>query len=87
VRDEAVLGFPCFYTFKVFGRHRDGFCERVREVIADRVGRVPLDSVKVRESAHGKYVCISVVTQLRSRGQLEQIYADLHDQDEVLLCL
>jgi uncharacterized protein len=87
VRDEGVVGFPCFYTFKVFGRRSDSFCDRVRGVIAATVGSVPLDSVKVRESEHGKYVCISVVTRVHDREQLERIYGDLRAQDEVILYL
>jgi hypothetical protein len=87
VIDEAVSGFPCFYTFKVFGRQRAGFSEQVRATIAARVGTVPLDCIKVRPSGRGNYVCVSVVTHVRSREQLEEIYRDLGEQTEVLLYL
>ncbi|HVN86279.1 MAG TPA: DUF493 domain-containing protein [Candidatus Binatia bacterium] len=82
-----LMSFPCVYTFKVFGHHNDRFCDRVRDVIGATVGTVPLDSVKVRESEHGKYVCVSVLAEVRDREQLERIYADLNQHDEVLLCL
>jgi len=82
-----LLTFPCFYTFKVFGRQSETFSAQVREVIAATVGSVPLDSMKVRPSEHGKYVCVTVVTRLHDRAQLERIYADLHRQAEILLYL
>ena len=82
-----LLRFPCFYTFKVFGRQSETFSTQVREVIAATVGIVPLDSVKVRPSEHGKYVCVTVLTRVQDRAQLERIYADLHDQAEILLYL
>ncbi|MBI4518377.1 MAG: DUF493 domain-containing protein [Deltaproteobacteria bacterium] len=85
--DEGVRGFPCFYTFKVFGRRDDAFCERVRAVVAARAGAVALDSVRVRTSEHGKYLCISILTHLHSRDQMELIYGDLRAEQDVLLCL
>ena len=85
--EEGVAGFPCFYTFKVFGRQSDGFSEQVRATIAARVGTIPLDSMKVRESGRGNYVCVSVLVHVRSREQLEHIYRDLGEQSEVLLYL
>lgn len=85
--EEGVAGFPCFYTFKVFGRHCDGFSEQVRATIAARVGAVPLDSVKIRPSGRGNYVCVSVLAHVHSREQLEHIYRDLSAQTDVLLYL
>jgi putative lipoic acid-binding regulatory protein len=82
-----LLSFPCFYTFKVFGRQSDTFCAQVREVIASTAGCVPLDSVKARPSEHVKYVCVSVIARLQDRDQLERIYADLREQTEILLYL
>ncbi len=82
-----LLSFPCFYTFKVFGRQSDRFCEQVCEVIASTVGCVPLDSVRTRPSEHGKYVCVSVIARLQDREQLDRIYADLREHTEILLYL
>ncbi len=84
---EGVLGFPCLYTFKVFGRCSESFPDNVRAVIAANAGTVPVDSVKIRRSQHGAYLCVSVVTHLHSRGQLDRIYADLQARDDILLCL
>jgi putative lipoic acid-binding regulatory protein len=86
---DSKLGdqFPCFYTFKVFGRRTDTFAETVRRIVAVTLGHVGLDSIKVRESARGRYMAVSIVTRVESCAQLEQVYADLNDEQEVLFCI
>jgi uncharacterized protein len=79
--------FPCFYTFKIFGRHNDTLADRVRCVLNGTLGPVPLDSVKVRGSARGRYQSITVCIQVASREQLERAYDDLRAEEEVLFCL
>ncbi len=79
------LEFPCFYTFKVFGRSSSAFAGRVTEILGATLGAIPLDSVKVRESAHGRYLSVSVYVRVDSRQQLERIYSDLRQEEEVLL--
>jgi putative lipoic acid-binding regulatory protein len=77
--------FPCVYTFKVFGRRSHTFVDRVREAIETTLGRVPLDSMKVRESAHGRYLSVTVLAQVHNREQLVRVYEDLRAEPEVLL--
>jgi putative lipoic acid-binding regulatory protein len=77
--------FPCVYTFKVFGRSSETFVERVREIVELTLGRVPLDSMKVRRSAHGRYLSVTILARVHSRDQLERVYEDLRAEREVLL--
>jgi putative lipoic acid-binding regulatory protein len=79
--------FPCFYTFKVFGRRSDTFADTVRRIVGVTLGQIGFDSMKVRESAGGRYLAVSIVTRVDSRAQLEQVYADLHAEQEVLFCI
>ena len=81
----SLEAFPCFYTFKVFGRRSDTFAARVREVVGATLGPVPDDSVKVRQSQQGRYLSVSIYIRVDSRGQLEQIYSDLRAESDVLL--
>jgi len=83
--DDALERFPCIYTFKVFGRHSDSFAERVRAIIGATLGEVPGDAVSVRESSHGRYLSVTVLVRVDSRGQLERVYADLRADEQVLL--
>jgi uncharacterized protein len=82
---DSLEQFPCFYTFKIFGRSSATFVERVREIIAATLGTVPLDAVKVRESSRGRYLSVTVLIRVDSRSQLERVYADLRAEDQVLL--
>lgn len=79
--------FPCFYTFKVFGRNSEMFADRVRRVIARTLGDVPLDSVKVRVSSRGRYQSVTVCVGVTSRQQLERVYEDLRLEEDVLFYL
>jgi len=82
---DSLEQFPCFYTFKIFGRRSETFVERVRGLIAATLGAVPLDAVKVRESSRGRYVSVTVLIRVDSRSQLERVYADLRAEEQVLL--
>lgn len=83
---EAVgESFPCYYTFKVFGRQSDTFVATVQRIIGATLGQVGMDNTKVRESAQGRYLSVTVVSRVETRAQLEQVYADLHREGEVLL--
>jgi len=77
--------FPCFYTFKIFGRTNETFAERVRKIVAATLGTIPLDSIKVRASAKGRYQSVTVVVYVHSRSQLEKVYTDLRAEEQVLL--
>ena len=81
----SLESFPCFYTFKVFGRRSDTFVARVREVVAATLGAIPEDSVKVRQSQQGRYLSVSIYIRVDNRDQLERIYSDLRAEHEVLL--
>jgi putative lipoic acid-binding regulatory protein len=48
------------------------------------LGPVPLDSVKVRESARGRYQSVTVYIRVETRDQLERVYEDLRAEAEVL---
>ena len=82
---ETLERFPCFYTFKVFGRRSDTFVARVCDVVGATLGTVPQDSVKVRESQQGRYLSVSVFVRVETRAQLERIYSDLRAEEEVIL--
>lgn len=82
---ESLERFPCFYTFKIFGRRSNTFVARVRAIIAGTLGAVPLDAVKVRESSQGRYLSVTVLIRVDSRSQLERVYTDLRAEEQVLL--
>ncbi len=82
---DTLEKFPCFYTFKVFGRRSAEFVERVRALVGATLGEIPSDSMKVRESQHGRYVSVSIFARVESREQLARVYEDLRADEEVIL--
>ena len=84
---ETLQEFPCFYTFKIFGRRSETFAERVRAAVAETLGTISLDSMRVRESAGGRYLSVTIEIQVYNQGQLERVYEDLRAEEEVLFCL
>jgi putative lipoic acid-binding regulatory protein len=83
--DIELQTFPCFYTFKIFGRTTETFVGRVRDIVGATLGAVPLDSIKIRESAKGRYLSVTLVAYVHSRSQLEKVYTDLRKEKQVLL--
>jgi putative lipoic acid-binding regulatory protein len=79
--------FPCFYTFKIFGRRGETFVDRVCEILGKTLGPVPRDSVKVRKSSRGAYQSVTVYIRVENRAQLGCVYRDLQAQQEVLFCI
>lgn len=84
---ESLQEFPCLYTFKIFGRQSATFADRVRDIVAGQLGKVPLDCTNVRESNHGRYLSVTIEIHVHSREQLERVYQDLHAEEEVLFCI
>lgn len=70
---EELLEYPCDYMFKAFGPNEERFSEAVREAVS-AVIPVPLDSLRIRPSREGTYVCVSVLVQLHNFDQLKAIY-------------
>ena len=84
---ESLQEFPCLYTFKIFGRQTGTFADRVRDIVAGQLGKVPLDCTNVRESRGGRYLSLTIEVHVHTREQLERVYEDLHAEEEVLFCI
>jgi putative lipoic acid-binding regulatory protein len=88
--DPAVppaLDYPLDYTFKVMGLAADDFPEHARRLVARIVGEVPVERVRTRASAQGKYHSVSVTARLRSEEERRAVYQALHDDGRVVYYL
>ena len=83
--DEVQLELPGEYTFKIFGRQSPTFVERVSAIITRTFGVLEPEAISVRASSAQRYVSISIVVSVDERPQLEQAYAELKAEPEVLL--
>jgi uncharacterized protein len=85
---EELFNFPCDHIFKAFGPDRTdgGFAQAVLAAVTTVVP-VPLDAMKVRSSAKGTYVCVSVVVRVVNFDQVKNIYNALGKVPEIRFLL
>ncbi len=81
------LEFPCDYPIKAMGRAGPELPQTVMEIIAKHVSDLSPDAMRTRDSRAGNYVSVTVTVRVDSRRQLEAIYQDLGDCEQVLWTL
>ncbi len=82
----ALLEYPNRFPLKVFGNHSDELESIVLELIR---ARCPAEHIEVtrRSSSGGKYLALTLTFTVYSHQQLEQIYQDLYDCEQVVMSL
>ncbi len=84
---ESILKFPCEYPLKLMGRDEPGFHAAVRSILKDHLGELDDECVSARSSQNGKFVALTVTFTATSREQLDALYHDLSDSNQVLIAL
>jgi len=86
-QQETLLEFPCTFPVKAMGRNDEGFEDLVTKIIlahAEPVAGVP---VTTNASSSGSYLSVTVTIEAVSKAQLDRIYQDLTDCEQVLVAL
>lgn len=84
---ETLLEFPCEFPVKAMGRNDAGFEAMVTKIIlahAEPAAGVP---VTTNASSSGAYLSVTVTIDAVSKAQLDRIYQDLTDCEQVLVAL
>ena len=84
---ESVFNFPCQFPIKILGLKSKGFDAIVLEIVGRHTPDIKLSSINNRVSKGGKYISITVTITARSQNQLDKIYQELSDCQEVLMAL
>jgi putative lipoic acid-binding regulatory protein len=84
---ETLLEFPCKFPVKAMGRSEDGFEDRVARIILSRASVYEGEPITTNSSDSGKYTSVTVTIEALSKIQLDQIYQDLTDCEQVLVAL
>jgi len=87
MNDETLLEFPCAFPIKAMGRHTDDFETLVTTIVFRHAAPVPGEAVKTAESGQGNFISVTVTVEATSRAQLDRIYHDLTDCEQVLMAL
>ena len=85
--EETLFEFPCKFPVKAMGRGEDGFEALVTGIILAHAEIIVDEPVKTSFSSSGKYISVTVTIEARSKTQLDNIYQDLTDCEQVLMAL
>jgi putative lipoic acid-binding regulatory protein len=83
----SLLEFPCVFPIKAMGRADEGFSTLVSTIVFAHAEPYPGEAVTVRDSGEGNFQSVTVTIVANSREQLDRIYQDLTDCEQVLMAL
>lgn len=86
-QQETLLEFPCKFPVKAMGRNEVGFEVLVTDIILSHAELVAGELVKTSPSSTGKFLSVTVTIEAQSKAQLDRIYQDLTDCEQVLVAL
>ena len=84
---ETLLEFPCKFPVKAMGRGDDGFEALATGIILAHADAFAGEVVKTQPSSTGKFLSVTVTIEATSKAQLDRIYQDLTDCEQVLVAL
>ena len=83
----ALLEYPSRFPLKVLGNHSEEFESIVLELVRARIPQAEHIDVRRRSSKGGKYLALTLTFTVYSQQQLEEIYQDLYDCEQVVMSL
>ena len=83
----ALIDYPSQYPLKVFGNQSDNFEPIVLDLIRARCPQAEHIDIRRRPSKGGKYLALTLTFTVYSQQQLEEIYQDLYDCEQVVMSL
>jgi len=87
MNDETLLEFPCIFPIKMMGRDTPEFHVTARELVEKHTGPLDDSAIQSAVSRKGRFVSITVAVTARSQQQLDDIYREVTDNEDVLMAL
>jgi len=84
---EDTHTFPGVYVFKVIGRTEGAFAARVVAAARQALQWDEDPPFRLRETAGGRYVAVTLEPELASAHQVLAVYNRLRSMDGLVLCL
>ena len=85
--EESAIEFPCEFPIKMMGRDTPEFRSTARALVEKHAGKVEDHAVRQAQSRKGNFVSITVTITATSQQQLDAIYQDVTDHEDVLMAL
>ena len=83
----ALIEFPSQFPLKVFGKPSSDFEATVVNLVRARVPQAEHIEIRRRDSRNGKYQALTLTFTVHTQQQLEDIYRDLYECDQVMMSL
>ena len=87
MNDETLLEFPCNFPIKMMGRDTPEFHVTARELVEKHTGPLDNSAIQSAVSRKGRFVSITVTVTAQSQQQLDDIYREVTDNEDVLMAL
>ena len=84
---SSLLEFPCAFPVKAMGRSSGEFESVVTEIVFRHAELFGDEQVRARASGAGNFISVTITVNAQSRDQLDRIYQDLTDCEQVLMAL
>lgn len=85
--EESAIEFPCEFPIKMMGRNAPEFRALAVALVEKHAGSVSDDAVQAALSRNERFVSITVTIMATSQRQLDAIYQDVTDHEDVLMAL
>ncbi len=82
-----AMEFPCTFPIKAMGTDHDALPQTVAEIVRRHAPETPDTAITSRASSGGRFLSVTVTVNATSREQLDAIYQDLTDSDQVMMAL
>jgi len=84
---DTLLEFPCTFPIKIMGRADAGFSDIAVRLVEHHDGPVAADRVQTTQSRNGNFLSVTITIEAQSQVQLDSIYNDLSNHEEILVAL
>ena len=81
------MEFPCDFPIKIMGEDTPEFRQTVRALVEKHTGPLPDSAIQTALSRTKRFVSLTITVSAQSREQLDNIYQDLTDHDDVKMAL
>ena len=84
---SSLLEFPCRFPIKAMGRQSTDFEAIVSGIVSRHASLCADEPIRSKPSQAGNFVSVTAVIQAQSKEQLDAIYQELTDCEQILMAL
>ncbi|MEN8671421.1 MAG: DUF493 domain-containing protein [Ketobacter sp.] len=84
---EHLWEFPCVHQLKIMGLSSHPMVDIVAEIIGRHAPDFDRDSIACKASSSGKYTSVTVAVRFTHKEQVEAVFLELHEREEVAMTL